>query len=246
MIKIGAAAFAGLILTFPALADAVTPLHTIAVSGDAELLIPPDFAKVELGVITQAPSVGDALAENSARMSRVIDAMKALGISEKDIRTSAFVIQPKYEKMASGEYDAEQFRTITGYYISNKVSVTVKDLSNVAKIIDESVKAGANASGAIEFGVNSVTTRVDEARRKAVETAYHRAQVLTEAAHMKLGTALSITDNQAETSYDNGTRGYTNQYGYETVVVTGSRVPTPIEPGLISITAKVTVVYATR
>ena len=30
------------------------------------------------------------------------------------------------------------------------------------------------------------------------------------------------------------------------VVVTGSRVPTPIEPGLVSITSTVTVIYATK
>jgi len=229
----------------PAFSDAVTPPHSIAVAGDAELLLPPDYAKIELGVVTQAPLVGDALAENSSRMARVIDAMRALGIRDKDIRTSTFLIQPRYEKTAPNDYDTQQFRTITGYYISNKVTVTVRDLSNVAKIIDESVKAGANASGNVSFEIDSLTARLDEARRKAIETAHHKALILTEASGVKLGQVISITDNQANMSYNNEARGY---YGEttETVVVTASRMPTPIEPGLVSITSRVTVVYAVR
>ena len=224
-----------------ALADE-TPPHTIAVSGEAELLLPPDYASIELGVVTQAPLVGDALADNSARMTRVIAAMKALGIADKDIQTSKFLIQPKFEPLPQGQYGDEDFRTIVGYYISNKVTVTLKDLSKVAKIIDASVTAGANASGTVTFGVNGLTARFDDARQKAVEAAYHKADVLTRAAHLHLGPAISITDNEANMSY-NGRVGYG---ATETVVVTGSRIPTPIEPGLVSIHSTVTILYATQ
>jgi uncharacterized protein YggE len=229
-----------------ALADATVEPHTIVVAGQAELMIPPDFATIELGVISQAPLVGDALADNSARMTRVIDAMKALGIPDKDVRTSTFVIEPKFEKSESGDYDAQRFRTIVGYYISNKVSVRVRNLANVAKIIDESVKAGANASGNVGFEIDALTQHMDEVRQKAIEDARHKAQVLADAAHMKLGPALSIVDNQSDTSYDGQSRGYYGYNALETVVVTGSRLPTPIEPGLVTLMSKVTVVYATR
>lgn len=228
-----------------AFAEGTTPLHTIAVAGEAELLMPPDHATIELGVVTQAPAVSDALADSSARMSRVIAAMKALGIPEKDIQTSRFIIQPKYTPTQDRGYDEGEFRTIVGYYISNKVTVTVKDLTSVAKIIDESVAAGANASGTVVFGIDNVSSHLDEARRKAIENAHHKAEVLTEAAHVGLGGALSITDNQADTSYNDSSYGTMNG-STEMVVVTGSRIPTPIEPGLVHIDSKVTVVYATH
>ncbi len=228
-----------------AYAEAITPPHSIAVAGEATMYLPPDYATIELGVVTQAPLVGDALAENSARMTRVIAAIRALGIPDKDIHTSTFLIQPKYGKVEQGNYDTDQFRTIVGYYISNRVTVTVRNLTKIATIIDESVKAGANASGNVEFAIDSLTAHLDEARRKAIETAHHRAEVLTQAAHVSLGAALSITDNEANEYYSDEARGY-NYYGNgaETVVVTGSRIPTPIEPGLISIVSRVTVVYA--
>jgi len=246
MKKVTLIAFGAVLAVSSARADAPVAPHTIAVAGQAQLLIPPDYAMIQLGVISQAPLVGDALADNSARMTQVIEAMKALGIPAKEIQTSTFIIQPKYEKTAPGDYDTQQFRTIVGYYISNKVTVKVRDLSNVAKIIDESVKAGANASGDVEFMVDALSTHMDEARRNAIADALHKAQVLTDASHMKLGRALSIVDNQAEATYDSETRG-TYAYGLvETVIVTGARVATPIEPGLVTLSSKVTVIYATN
>jgi uncharacterized protein len=220
---------------------AETPLHSIAVAGEAELLLPPDYATIQLGVVTQAPLVGDALAENSARMSRVIAAIAALDIADKDIRTSTFDIQPRYEPLQPGAYEGDAFRTVVGYYVSNKVTVTVRDLTNVAKIIDDSVKAGANASGNVSFKINDVSAHLDDARRRAVENAHHKAQILADAAHIHLGPAISVTDNEANTSYGGDTAGT-----IETVVVTGSRIPTPIEPGSVSVKATVTVVYSTR
>jgi hypothetical protein len=218
-----------------------TPPHTIAVMGEAEVQLPPDFASVQVGVVTQGTVVEDALAENNARMSRVIDALRALHIPDKDIHTSDFAIQPKYEAMAPGQYDYQAFRQIIGYYISNNVTVSVMDMTKVASIIDASVKAGANASGKVEFRVKNLAQHMDDARRAAVENAHHKAVVLAEAAHMTLGPALSITDNQANTNYDNESHGGL----VETVVVTGSMVSTPILAGQTSLFSQVTVVYAT-
>ena len=45
--------------------------------------------------------------------------------------------------------------------------------------------------------------------------------------------------------YNNEAHGYYGE-NVEQVVVTAPRMPTPIEPGLVSITSKVTVVYAVR
>ncbi len=231
-----------MLLSLPsAFADETQP-HTIAVMGEAELRLPPDFATIVVGVITQGPIVTDALADNSAKMSRVIDALRGLNIADSDIHTSNFTIQPKYEKRAQGDYDDEEMRAVVGYFISNKVTVTVTDMSKVAKIIDATVLAGANATGEVEFQVKNLTQHMDKAREAAVESAFHKAQILTAAAHLSLGPALSITDNQSNTDY-NGRAGGSN---FETVVVTGSRMPTPILPGEITLTSEVTVVYATK
>ena len=228
-------------LALPALGDQTQP-HTIAVMGEAELRVTPDFATIDVGVITQGTIVADTLADNSSKMSRVIDALRSLNITDNDIHTSTFMIQPKFEKRPAGDYDDQEMRAVVGYYISNKVTVTVTDVSKISKIIDAAAQAGANVTGEVDFQVKNLTQHMDMAREAAVESAHHKAEILTLAAHLKLGSAVSITDNQSSTEYNARAGGSQ----FETVVVTGSRMPTPILPGEITLTSEVTIVYQAR
>ena len=212
-----------------------TPPHTIAVMGEAEMRVQPDFATVTVGVVTQGESVSGTLAGNNAKMNRVLDALKSLDLPETDIRTTTFSVEPKYEKSDSNVYDPEALRPVIGYAVSNRVVVSVADTSKIAKIIDTSVEAGA--AGEVKFSVKNPTEEFDRARRAAVDAAFHKAQILSSAAHMTLGPPISITDNEANNYYNGETLD-------ETVVVTGSRTPTtPIEAGGIPIKVQVTVLY---
>jgi len=65
---------------------------TISVSGTGAIETEPNQAKVCLGVETQSKNVTEALDENSLRMTAVIEAMKALGISKDNIETTYFNI----------------------------------------------------------------------------------------------------------------------------------------------------------
>lgn len=209
--------------------------------GEAELVTPPDYATVEIGVITQGTSVGATLAENSARMSKVIDAVRGLGIADSDIQTSTFNIAPRYQKSDGNDYDPYAMRPIVGYSVANKALITVTDLGKIAKIVDASIDAGGNASGSVQFRMRNLTEKMDKARQAAIENAHHKAAILAAAAGLKLGRALSVTDNQSSTNFDSRAGG--NQV--ETVVITGSRAPAPIMSGEIALMSEVTVVYAT-
>ena len=238
MARIAILILAVMFLSLPVQAQE-TPLHTIAVAGEVELRLPPDYATIELGVISQGVSVSDALADNSAKMTRVIAAVKALGVRDADIQTSQFEIQLRYAANSTpGNYQDQNFRTITGYYVVNQVTAKVRDLKNVAKVIDDGAKAGANQTSNVTFNVNSIADHFDDARRQAVENARHKAEVLAAASHVQLGATLSITDNQADRSYS------ARPNAIEQVVVSASRIATPIEPGQVSVSATVTVVYA--
>jgi hypothetical protein len=234
---------AAILLAWPALA-ADTPMHSIAVEGQAEVKVMPDYATIDIGVVSQNAIVADALSDNGAKMSRVIAAIRVLGIPEADIQTSDFAITPKYQKRAPGEgYDSDDMRPIVGYSIMNSVKVTVSDLAKVAKIIDATVQVGANASSSVEFAVRDPARYLDQVRAAAVDAAHHKAEVFTAAAHLKLGRALSVTDNRANASYND--RPGTDRAGIEMVVVTAQKTTTPILSGEIAISAEVTVVYAT-
>jgi uncharacterized protein len=231
------AAAALLLAVLPAVADA-TPPYTIAVQGEAKLAAAPDQASVEVGVVSQNAEASKALAENSAKMAKVLAAIRAFGIKDADVKTADFSIQPRYAKRVSNDYDDTEPRPIVGYAVTNKVIVTVTDLAKASKIIDTAVDAGANDLGQVFFSLKDVAKFADEARLEAVKAARCKAEVLTKAAQVELGRPVSITDNQANAYYNN--RAGTN---LETVIVTGKRMAAPIQPGQIEVSSSVTIVY---
>ncbi|SIR05263.1 hypothetical protein SAMN05880561_1082 [Rhizobium sp. RU33A] len=169
---------------------------TIMVSGEGEAAIAPDMAVISLSVVRDAETAGEALSANSAAMSEVLADLKAQGIAEKDLQTTDFSIQPKYkqETRTDGTYEAP---VIVGYTVSNGLTVRVRDLAKLGSIIDQSVKLGVNQGGGITFTNDDPEMAIEAARKQAVEKAAAKAKTLTEAAGVKIGRIVEISENFA-------------------------------------------------
>ena len=71
----------------------VSPGHNvISVVGRGEVRAQPDIATATIGVETNAPAVGQAMSDATARMNAVVAALRALGIAEQDMRTNVFSV----------------------------------------------------------------------------------------------------------------------------------------------------------
>lgn len=169
---------------------------TIMVSGEGEAAIAPDMAVISLAVMRDAETAGEALSANSAAMAEVLADLRAQGIADKDLQTTDFSIQPKYkqETRTDGTYEAP---VIVGYTVSNGLTVRVRDLAKLGEIIDRSVKLGVNQGGGISFTNDDPEAAVEAARKQAVEKAAAKAKTLTEAAGVKLGRVVEISENFA-------------------------------------------------
>ena len=80
-----AAVFALALVIPTGTASAEEAVPTLTMNGVGSAQIAPDMAEVTLGVVTEAKDAAKAHAENAAQASRVRDAVKALGIAERDI-----------------------------------------------------------------------------------------------------------------------------------------------------------------
>ncbi|MFN3318374.1 MAG: SIMPL domain-containing protein [Allorhizobium sp.] len=169
---------------------------TIMVSGEGEAAIAPDMAVISLAVMRDAETAAEALSANSAAMAEVLADLKAQGIADKDLQTTDFSIQPKYkqETRTDGTYEAP---VIVGYTVSNGLTVRVRDLAKLGEVIDRSVKLGVNQGGGITFTNDDPEAAVEAARKQAVEKAAAKAKTLTEAAGVKLGRVVEISENFA-------------------------------------------------
>jgi uncharacterized protein YggE len=178
------------LLTRPAAAQAqsngVPGMRQITVVGSGEVKVTPDTASVQIGVETTATTTQEALAQNTAQANAIIEKIKALGVAEKDIQTSGFNISPTY---------STDGRQVTGYTVSNQVSVTIRNLAQAGTLLDQVVQAGANRIYGVSFSVADPAAAQAQARDKAVADAKARADQLAKGAGATVGQVLVINEN---------------------------------------------------
>ena len=187
---LAAAAVAATLMAAPALAETVPP-PMITVSGEATLSVAPDQAEIEAGVTSDAKTAREASEANNAAMGKLLLALKAANIDEKDIQTSRLSLQPQYAPNRPGP------SPVTGYRAANRVTVRLHDIPKVASTIDMLVGAGATDIGGIGFSVSNASKLLDDARGQAVADARRKAEIYAKAAGVTLGAPLGISEEGA-------------------------------------------------
>ena len=160
----------------------------LSVSAQAEAKRVPDIATLSAGVVTQAADANAALRANAEEMTKVVAAIKAAGIAERDIQTSGVNLNPQYR------YIENQPPAITGYQASNNVNLTVRNIGKLGKILDALVATGANQVSGPSFDVDDKESAYDEARRSAIEKAQARAQMYAKTLGMRVRRIVSISE----------------------------------------------------
>mgnify|MGYP001466656518 CR=1 FL=1 len=179
------------------------PNRSIHVSGTAVVNVVPDRALIQLGVQSNGRTPKEVQARNAAMISRVIKALKELGVQARDISTDRYIIQPLYE-------DWDSLR-IKGYRIFNVISITMRDVDKTSEAIAAAFQAGANQVVNVEFYTSDLRKYRDQAREMAITAAREKATALAQGGGTDIGCVLNISENSW--SYFNGWRGWGWWYG---------------------------------
>jgi uncharacterized protein len=204
--------------------------HTISVTGTGKVTLSPDTADLRLGVVVTSTTVKGARASAAASMTRVIAALKAVGIADRDIATSWISLQPTYDYQSGANPPH-----ITGYQFSNSVAVTIHDLDKVGDAIDGALAAGATSLDGVSFRVADEAAAEAQARQAAMTEAKAKAETLAGAAGVSITGVASIAEQVAGTPYP-------IYYG-AAAPDAGKAVPTPVQPGTTDVTVTIAVVY---
>ena len=140
----------------------------VVVIGEGSVSVPPDYARIRSGVTTRAKTVKEAVDANSKLMTAVTAALLDAGIAQKDIQTSRLSLQPVY---APQQPNTEP--KLSGYSVTNQVSVAIRQVAKIGEILDRLVAAGATDVGNLEFLHSDPSKALDQAREAAVADARH-------------------------------------------------------------------------
>jgi uncharacterized protein YggE len=150
--------------------------------------VAPDQATINFGVVTEAPTAQEAMAQNAQQMTRVVAALRRAGIAERDIQTSGLNLSAQYD------YQQNEPPRLRGYQAANRVTVTINDLSKVGTTADAVVTAGVNQIDGISFGLKDPKAAEDQARVLAVRALQDKARLYAQALGVDLGPVRSLTE----------------------------------------------------
>ena len=161
------------------------------VTGEGKTMASPDIVLLSLGIEAEAKTVAQAQRDAAEAMSDVMKVLKANGIAEKDIQTQRFSIYPVRKWI-----EDERREITTGYRVTNIVVAKIRQIDKAGTVIDAVAEAGGDLTriNDISFSIDDPTSYYKEARAKAVGDAIARAKQMADAADIKLGKLLYISE----------------------------------------------------
>ena len=202
----------------------------ITVTGDGKMTYTPDIGFVNAAVASEGKTAEEAWQRNAEAVQKLFDALKGLGVEDKDMKTTGLNVSPKYV------YPKDKEPELVGYTATYELSVTVRRLDALGQVLDGLVASGANRNMGVGFGCSDPEKLLDQARLKAVTEARKKAEIYAAGAGCSLGLVESITEGPAYAPY---------RMEFDARAPTAAKAATlAVAAGEQELSVQVTVVYA--
>ncbi len=207
--------------------DAPTP--NIQVTGRSVLSVQPERARVDVGVVTEAPDADAAARQNADKLDAVLRSLRSELGAEAKIETVSYSLNPKYERP-----DPRGQAVVSGYTATNIVRLRNLELDAVGKAIDLATATGANSVRNIAFSLRDESAVKQEALKLAALDARAKANTLASALGVGIVRILSVSEGAPDTIRPSPM--------FRAEMAQAVAAPTPVEPGTIEVTASVTLI----
>lgn len=211
--------------------NSIQPETTLSISAEGSVNREPDIAFLNAGVQTQGDTAQAAMSANSAAMNGVFDALVAANVDRKDMQTSNFSLQPQYDYSSRSNGSPPR---LTGYQVSNQLTVRVRDLDNLGQTMDALVGAGGNTFSGLRFALEDDRAAKNAARDIAMKEAIARAELYAAASGYEVARVVTISESG----------GYSPQP--MAVMARSAESSTPIASGEVGYSVSVNVTFELR
>lgn len=232
----------------------IYPSNVINVTGKGEVMAIPDTGSFYFSITEEGKTVTLAQDKASKKTNTIIDALKALGIEEKDIKTTSYNSYPKYQYSSSvcpmydsaggssmPRYCPPGKEVLTGYEVSQTVTVKVRKTADAGIVLTKVGDLGAANISGLSFVIDDLEKVQDEAREEAIEDAKKQAKILAESLGVKLKRIVSFSENgNYPIPYANYGMGGMELQAKDATV---SSVPPELPPGENEVVSNVTITY---
>lgn len=209
-----------------------TKQNLFTVTGTAEVTAVPDTAMVSFGVNKSGTTIESLQQEVNTIINQITEDLKALGVDEKDIKTTNYSVNPNYDFR-----DGTQ--TENGYTVSANIEVRLDSIEKANSAIDAATRAGATQIGGVQFVLNDEKKKEleSQARKEAIKKAKEKAESIASDAGIRLGKIVDVQES--------GGGGPIPYYGGAMDTKELSVDQTQLNPGENKVISNITLAYET-
>jgi hypothetical protein len=162
----------------------------LTMTGTGKASAVPDQLSFGLTIGVTRSDLDEALDAANGSMTRVLDALGEYGVAKSDVQTTGLSMHPVYV------YHDDSPPTISGYHVSQRASVLVKDLQQGGGAVSAAVAAGGNdvRVGSLRLLVGDTDAVMKQARDAAVADATTKAEQYAEASGQSLGDVMTLRE----------------------------------------------------
>jgi uncharacterized protein YggE len=217
---------------------------TITVDASAEAFASPDIADVSFSIRKENKDLSVAQGEAEVLVGGALSSLKALGIEDKDIKTSYYSANPRYEygKEICLVYRCDEGeRALVGYEVNQTINVTVRNLDNVGKVL----AALGSAKVTDIYGPNFRIENEDSIKEKVREEAIAKAKAKAKTLAKNLDVRIVGIENFSE-GYGGGIYYAKGVAVAEDMAMTSAPTDITLPQGENKIITSVTITYRVR
>lgn len=185
---------------FHYIGSGVTASNTISVSGTGEVFAVPDRATFTATVHEEAKTVSGAQDAATKKANAVVDYLKGAGVEEKDIKTTNYSVNPKYEYsqgICSQNYCPPGKQTLVGFEVYQTVEVKVKDTKKAGDLLTGVGGKGASEVSGLSFTIEDEDALKAQAREKAIAQAKTKADALAKQLGVQVVRVVGFTEESS-------------------------------------------------
>ncbi len=179
------------------------PANVVSVNGEGEVFAVPDIGSFSFSVVEEGKTSKDAQDKASTQINKVLEGIRALGIEDKDIKTTAYNLYPKYEYIQAGlcasGYCPPSKQVLSGYEVSQTITIKVRKVDQSGEVLTKAGSLGAKNISGLDFIVDDLDKVKSEARDKAITDAKQKADVLARSLGVKLKRIVNFSESGSGT-----------------------------------------------
>jgi uncharacterized protein YggE len=227
------------------LADGGLPAQPyIYVEGTAEIEKPADMVILRFDLAAWNADQAKANQEVQAKASRILELLNEKKVAQNDVIAADLKSERQYE--TGGEEDSPRKRgKLVGYKVTRTFSAKLRDVTAVAKLVDELLAIGGVEFSGVESGLTNEKELTGQMWEKALGNAKEQAEQTLKPAGMKIDSIFAISPVAFPLIHQKifGRGGDMAEYGPMASASAGVRSPSQYRLAPIAVTQTVHVIY---